>query len=171
MGWKAIYKDGTEIDEGNAGRPVQDGENGKLLIIAQEDFGRTVAVDLINGVILFDYDSLEVVDGNPIINNAKFSFYMCDDSNIVGELAHYQPELVDWRDESGRKVIGEDGRFVKVRNDHYVPLTFRPIWFTRYTNGTPTKVIGLQTTLPKEQGGKNAKKMVMIYEDGRIGID
>jgi hypothetical protein len=171
MGWRAIYKDGTERVEGVDGRPVQDGEEGKLLVITQEDFGHKVAVDLLKGVISVDYQEvrrdrnvdLEIVD-------PRMVFWICDETNIVGDLAHLNSVLVDLRDEDNRKVL-QDGKFVKVRNDILTSLTWRPIWFTRMTNGEPTKVIGAQTTMPKEQAGKNAKRMVVLFSDGRLGID
>jgi hypothetical protein len=171
MGWRAIYRDGTERVEGVDGRPVQDGEDGKLLVITQEDFGHKIAVDLVNGVIAIDYEEVRRDrNGDLEVVNPRMSFWICDETNIVGDLAHLSSTLVDWRDEDGRKVI-RDGRFIQVRNDTLTPLTWRPIWFTRMTNGMPTKVIGAQTTMPKEQAEKNAKKMVMLFEDGRLGID
>lgn len=171
MGWRAIYKDGTELREETHGRPVQDGEEGKLLVIAQEDFGHNIAVDLINGVLAIDYESLDFLDGQIQLTNTKSYLCINDETNIVGDLYFVDQEFVDLRDEEGRKVIGADGRFVKVRNDHLRPLIWRPIWFTRYTNGLPAKVIGAQTTTPPEFGNKNVKKMVCIYPDGRLGID
>lgn len=171
MGWRAIYKDGTELQEGTHGRPVQDGEEGKLLVIAQEDFGHNIAIDLIKGVVAIDYESLEVVDGQIQISNPKCYLWINDDTNVVGDLYFVDQEFLDYRDEDGRKVLDANGRYVKVRNDKLRPLVWRPIWFTRYTNGLPTKVIGAQTTTPPEFGGKNVKKMISILADGRLGID
>jgi hypothetical protein len=49
---------------------------------------------------------------------------------------------------------------------------WRPIWFTRVTNGTIlTKIVGLQTTLGVPYKRKNIKKMISLFEDGRVGID
>lgn len=170
MGWRAVTKDGEELREETHGRPVQAGEEGNLLVIAQEDFGHNIAIDLIHGVIALDYNSMSVQNGTIELTDTKNFIHICDETSIVGELFHLEQEFVDYRDESGRKVI-RDGEYVKVRNDLLTPLTWRPIWFTRYTNGIPTKVIGAQTTLPKEYGGKNVKKMISIFADGRLGID
>lgn len=170
MGWRAIYKDGSEKIEGVDGRPVQDGENGELLVITQEDFGHKVAIDLINGIIYLGYEDARVQNGAVEIISPKSVLWICDETNIVGDLAHIEQEFVFLRDEDGKRIL-QDGKYVKVRNDILHPLQWRPIWFTRMTNGIPTKVIGAQTTMPKEQGGKNAKKMVSIFSDGRLGID
>ena len=51
MGWKAFTKDGEYLSEETHGRPVQAGEEGSLAVIAQEDYGHKVSIDLINGVI------------------------------------------------------------------------------------------------------------------------
>lgn len=177
MGWRAIYKDGHEIAEDTPdeegvihGRPVQAGEEGQLLIIAQEDYGRSVAVDLVNGIIAIDYEQLNMQNGSVELHNPKFVFWICDETNIVGDLRHVKATFPYARDEDGKRILHE-GKYVRVRNDEHIPLTWRPIWFTRLTNGVPTKVIGAQTTQPKEMNNKNAKKMVSIFVDGRIGID
>lgn len=179
MGWRAFYKDGTEKNESDTnedgtqkwGRPVEDGEQGNLACIAQEDFGRSVAIDLINGIVALDYNYLGVQNGTVELSDPKLMFWICDETNIVGELAHIQTSFPYAKDEYGKMIMGDDGRFVKVRFDKIIPLTWRPIWFTRYTNGVPCKIVGAQTTLPKEQGGKNTKKIITIFSDGRIGID
>lgn len=172
MGWIAITKGFEILREETHGRPVQAGEEGNLLVIAQEDFGHRVAIDLVNGIVFVDYDDLSVQNGTVGIANDKMRFVICEETNIVGELAHVEQRL-DWhRDESGKKVLDpETGRFLQVRSDILTPLTWRPIWFTRWTNGQPTKVIGAQTTLPKEYGGRNVKKMISLFGDGRLGID
>lgn len=178
MGWISINRDGEILREETHGRPVQAGEEGKLLVIAQEDFGHKVAVDLNNGVIAIDYDSLGIQNGTVEIANPKLMFWICEETTIVGELAHYKAELVPQKDEKGKLVYERDSegkkiynKPVMVRNDILTPLTWRPIWFTRNTNGIPTKIIGAQTTLPEMQGSKNVKKLVSLFADGRIGID
>lgn len=178
MGWRAIYKNGKEKNESDTnedgtqkwGRPVEDGEKGQLAVIAQEDFGRSIAIDLINGIVALDYEHLGVQNGTVELGGDKFRFWICDETNIVGDLAHVKTSFPYAKDEDGKMIMGEDGRFVRVRFDKLIPLEWRPIWFTRMTNGVPTKVIGAQTTLPREQGGGNVKKMLSIFTDGRIGI-
>jgi hypothetical protein len=178
VGWKAIYKDGTikneeDINEDGLpkwGRPVEDGNNGLLLCIAQEDYGHKIAVDLINGIIALEYDEIGVQNGTVELHNPKIFLWICDETNIVGELRHVKTTFPFARDEDGKKILHE-GKYVKVKNDEHIPLTWRPIWFTRYTDGVPTKIIGAQTTQPKEQDNRNAKKMVSIFIDGRLGID
>lgn len=155
MGWIAYNKDGTTLNETEHGRPVQDGEDGKLRAIVQEDFGHKVFVDLINGVIVIDYDSIDAQGGNIGMVNPQTVLYVCDETNIIGELFSLK---------KGR--ANKDGWF-KQRTE---PFVWRPIWFTRHTNGMPTKVIGLQTTLGVPYSRKNIKKMVSLFEDGRIGI-
>jgi hypothetical protein len=202
MGWIAIYKNGKiekEGDEG-VGRPVQAGENGELLAVAQEDFGRTVLVDLTKGTIAIDFESPVTIQNNTIeLRNPKLTFMICEETNIVGELFHVKHEFLPWYNcmqtkivdgqevacddghtdykikcENGhmrRPVLQPDGSPVMVRNDHISPIIWRPIWFTRYTNGMPTKIIGAQTTTPEIEGARNIKKLIMIYADGKIGID
>lgn len=171
MGWRAINRNLDETREETHGRPVQAGEEGNLLLIAQEDFGHNIAIDLINGVIFIDYEYLQIQNDTIEIANDKARILICDETNIVGELMNLRQELVYFKDEQGRRVITPEGRFQMVRNDILTPLIWRPIWFTRWTNGDPVKVIGAQTTLPPLQGSKNVKKMVMLYPDGRIGVD
>lgn len=178
MGWIAIYKDGRvekENDPG-VGRPVQAGEEGLLRAIIQKDFGHKVAVDLEQGIITI---------------NENTTFSICEETNIVGDLFHIEHEFVPWYgpvcpycyhvENTGNKACPNcgkeraqmihDGNLVTVRNDTTRPVVWRPIWFTRVTNGVPTKVIGAQTTTPEIEGAKNVKKLIMLYEDGRIGID
>lgn len=173
MGWRAIDKQGNETFEDRDGRPVQLGEEGNLLVITQEEYHRRVAIDLVNGIIHIDYDSVGVQNGQVEIAGSKISLWICDETNIAGDMYHVEHRLRDHRDEDGKRVLYE-GRFVQVRDDILTPLTWRPIWFTRNTvpsDQGPTKVVGAQTTLPKTQGGKNVKKMVSLFPDGRIGID
>ena len=170
MGWIALTKDGDTYQEGDpnperGGRPVAKGEEGSLAIIAQEDFGHKVAVDLYNGVIAIDYESLGFQDGQIELVNPRTIIWICDETNIVGDLFDIKAEFFDYVDEKGRKYI--DTRLndtIKLRNDIVIPLIWRPIWFTRFTNGLPTKVIGAQTTLPTNYGGKNIKKMVSFLK-------
>lgn len=178
MGWRAIYKDGTikneddRNEDGNQkwGRPVDDGENGKLLLISQESNGHKIAVELVHGFIVIDYETFGVQNGSVEISGPYPPLWICDETNIGGELAHHTERFYPARDENGRKILLENGKYQNVKDDIYTPVIWRPIWFTRMTNGMPTYVIGAQTTLPKEQGGKNLKKMVNIFVDGRLGI-
>jgi len=155
MGWKALHKDGTIIEEGTAGRPVAAGEEGQLAMIAQEDYGHSIAVDLINGAILFEYTQFSVQNGTVEIN-PQYRIAICDETNIVGDLFDIE-----------KSEPNEEGWFSQT----IVPIIWRPIWFTRVTNEYQTKVIGAQTTLPAVYGGKNVKKLVSLFDDGRIGID
>lgn len=177
MGWKAITKDGEVYQEGDpnparGGRPVAKGEEGSLAVIAQEDFGHNIAVDLYYGVIAIDYDSLGMQNGTIELSNPRVMLWICEETTIVGELANMKTEYIPYEDDKGRRYIDPSSKeLIQVRNDTIIPLVWRPIWFTRVTNGIPTKVIGAQTTLPIEYGGRNVKKMVSIFADGRLGID
>lgn len=156
MGWIAYYPDGTIVSEDTHGRPVQDGQDGKLRVIIQEDYGHKVGIDLVNGVIFIDYESIDFQNGTFGVGNPKIVLYVCDETNIAGELFDViasEPDSEGWFENT------------------IVPLQWRPIWFTRITSGIPTKVIGLQTTLPEAHGNKNVKKMISLFVDGRIGID
>jgi hypothetical protein len=176
MGWRSISKTGEIRYEGHpdpelGGRPVDQGEEGALLVIEQSDFGHRVCVDLVHGIVLIDYEEDITLQGNTLeAKNPKTVLFACDDTNILNEYKHLNQELVLARDEMGRKVHDDKGNLVKVRNDHLVDLKFRPIWFTRFTNGIPTKVIGLQTTTPVEMGSRNVKLLVSLFADGKIGI-
>lgn len=159
MGWIAIYKNlkVEREDDPGVGRPVQAGENGELVVIAQEDFGHKVAIDLVNGVIALDYESFELKDGGLDLTNVRTFLSICEgETNIIGEYRH---RIATEPDEKGNYTI------------EYPPLLWRPIWFTRFTNGVPTKVIGAQTTTPELNGSRNVKKMIAIFADGRLGID
>lgn len=175
MGWRSIHKNGeirTEGLESPLGdRPVAQGEEGNLVCIEQSDFGHRVSVDLIHGIIFIDHENeVTVQNGTIEISNPKATLFLCEETNIVAEYKHVQTTF-DWaKDEFGKKLRREDGQGYKVRTDHLSDLTFRPIWFTRYTNGMPTKVIGVQTTTPEIQGAKNIKLMVSLFIDGKIGI-
>lgn len=171
MGWIAITRNNEILrEEDGIGRPVEAGNNDELLAVAQEDFGHKVLVDLINGAIILEYDTLGVQNGSIEFTGAKVIFLICEETNIVGEYKHLRQEFVDYRDEDGRKIL-QDGRYVKVRNDILTDLQWRPIWFTRVIGGIPTKIIGAQTTTPEIQGAKNVKKLISIFADGRLGID
>lgn len=183
MGWIAITKSGERFAEGDpdparGGRPVQKGEEGELAVIAQEDYGHRIAVDLYNGIIAIDYEELGVQNGSIELSGPKAMIWICEETTIVGEMAHYRAEFVQWKDENDKPVYQRDSdgkklydQPVLVRNDILTPLEWRPIWFTRTIAGVPTKVIGAQTTLPEDFGSRNVKKLVSLFADGRIGID
>jgi hypothetical protein len=177
MGWIAITKNRETYREGDpnpefGGRPVAKGEEGSLAVIAQEDFGHKVAVDLFLGVIIIGYDSIGEQNGQVEVSNPGTMLWICDETNIAGELMNMETEYIPYEDEKGRRYIDPGTKeVINVRNDTLIPLVWRPIWFTRLTNGIPTKVIGAQTTLPPEYTGKNVKKMVSLFADGRLGID
>jgi hypothetical protein len=183
MGWIAVYKDNRIIREGDTfinkkgetegvGRPVDDGNKGLLKVIGEESFGHTVAVDLINGVFAIDYTPPFALQNGSIDINPKFMFWAIDgESNIVGELTHWHTKLDNKLDENGKPILDVNNKHVKVKTDILTPLIWRPVWFTRYTNGVPCKVIGAQTTLPKEQKSKNYKKLITLFSDGRVGIE
>jgi hypothetical protein len=175
MGWIAISKSGEILHEEEHGRPVADGQKGKLAVIAQQDYGHTVAVDLINGIIAIDYETLGVQNGTVELTNAKTFMWICHDTMIAGELKHIKATLEPFMEEqeNGEMVQRVDQATqepVFVRTDIVKPVVWRPIWFTRWINFVPTKIIGAQATLPKAHGGKNVKKMVMLFPDGKIGI-
>lgn len=177
MGWKSVNKNGEIRYEDHAdpelgGRPVQQGEEGNLLAIIQEDYGHLVVIDLMEGFIAIDPSGWEYQNGRVYIHDAKTILWVCDDTNIVGEMAHVAHTFELKRDEQGRKVHDEKGKLVETKTDVLTPLTFRPIWFSRHisTLPAPIKVVGLQTTLPELQGGANLQMKVMLYSDGRIGI-
>lgn len=157
MGWISYHKDGTILSEGaNDGRPVKEGEEGNLKVIVQEDYGHKVAVDLLSGLIVIDYDALDIQGGNMGIQNPRTILFVCDETVIVGELFKVRKTKPD-----------KEGWFDHIR----IPLVWRPIWFTRNISGVPpVKVIGLQTTLGVPYKRKNIKKMVSLFPDGRIGI-
>lgn len=160
MGWKAFFKDGTIMSEGVDGRPVQAGEEHLLWFITQEDYGHKVLVDLINGVIVLDYEGEITTQNSTVeIHNPKSILYVCDETNIVGELV---------------EVTRARGRATKegVVKQNITPIKWRPIWFSRVTMGAgTTKVIGLQTTTGKTYGNKNIKKIISLFPDGRVGIN
>jgi hypothetical protein len=159
MGWEAYYRDGTVVrEEDGAGRPVIDGDEGKIAIIAQRDYGHYIGVDLDHGIIFVDLEKIEF-QGEWYFVNFKSYFWITEETNTVGAMQFIrrltEPDEQGWVDQ-----------------EIYSPK-WRPIWFTRFTNGDPTKVIGCQTTLPDENGvpGKNVKKLVCLFSDGRLGIN
>lgn len=191
MGWRAIYKDLRFVkEEDGIPRPVKDGQEDQLCVIAEESYGHSVAVDLVNGIIAVDYDHLAVQNGT-IEVTAKALLWICEETNLVAEFSDLKQELEPWyrcpedddpgssnKDETcanghaRQAVLHEDGTPVHVRTDILIPLVWRPIWFIRHTlPGGDCKVIGAQVTLPESQGSRNIKKLVTIFEDGRIGID
>jgi len=155
MGWLAINKTDQILREDQDGRPVQQGEEGNLKFILQEDFNQKVAVDLINGVVIIGYDDWGIQNGTVEIHNPRTVLYLCEETNVVGELMNIEPSEADAK-----------GDYVNT----ITLLQFRPIWFTRVTAGIPAKIIGLQTTTPKEYGGRNVKMLISLFSDGRIGI-
>lgn len=141
---------------------MEQGEKGNLAIIAQEDYLHSVAVDLIAGRIIFGYEELSVDPETKEINikNPKYVMSICDETNRVHDLF--------WTDESKPDKKGDVFR-------EYRPIEWRPIWFSRTTMSAVgtivVKVIGAQTTLPPEFGGKNVKKLISLFPDNTIGID
>jgi hypothetical protein len=156
MGWIAITKDYQVLREGEVGRPVEAGNDGDLLFIMQEDYGHRVAIDLLNGTVILGYDDWIVENNDVQIVNPNVIFRVCEETNVAGE-------LFDIEQSEG------DANGWVTNTFHYVK--WRPIWFTRVTNGDPTKVIGLQTTLPQAHGGRNVKKMISLFSSGAMGID
>lgn len=165
MGWVAItqdYKllqeeDGiTEFNPGG-GRPVAMGNKNKLRVVGASAYGHSVAVDLLNGVIALDYTRIGVQNETIELENVKNFIAICDETAIVGEMKKRKATIPD-----------EDGNYYMT----YTDLIWRPIWFNRMisTLPGPVVVIGAQTTLPKDQGGRRIKKLVSLFPDGRIGI-
>ena len=165
MGWIAITKeyqvlreeDGITENNPGGGRPVELGNEGGLLVAGVAGNGHSVAVDLVNGVIAIDYESLGVQNQSIELAGAKFIFSICEETNIIGEYKHRKTTKPD----------KEGNYFI-----NYEPMIFRPIWFTRNisTLPGPVFVMGAQATTPKEQGKRNIKKIVSLFPDGRIGI-
>jgi hypothetical protein len=156
MGWTAYNKDGTVLNEGEHGRPVQAGEDGQLRFITQEDYGHKVALDLERGVILLDYEAVDAQGGNIAVANARSIIYVCDETSIVGDLFKLH-----------KTKPNKEGWF----KQKAIPFTWRPIWFTRHINNDAVKVVGLQTTLGTPYKRKNVKKLISLFPDGRLGID
>ena len=155
MGWIAIDKEDKILREDQDGRPVQQGEEGNLKFILQEDFGHKVAIDLINGVVILGYSEWGIQNGTVEIHDPRAVIHVCEETNVMADLMHTIASEPD-----------NQGNFTST----FTPLTWRPIWFTRVSAGVPAKVIGLQTTTPKEYGERNIKCMVSLFSDGRIGI-
>lgn len=161
MGWIAINKQGETLHEATSGRPVQAGEEGELLVIAQEDYLHSVAVDLVNGIIHMDYEELRIdPEIGIVIKNPKTVFHICDETNRVGDLFNTESSKPD-----------DEGYYTNT----YTRIQWRPIWFSRTTMAPAgtfvIKCIGAQATLPKEFGGKNVKKVISLFPDNTIGID
>jgi len=121
-----------------------------------EEFGHKIAVDLTQGALIIDYENLSIQNGTTEIHNPKLVIYICDETN----------RLFDFLHEDKTEPDADGNYFVNFR-----PLLWRPISFIRWTNGQPCHVIGAQTTLPENYGGKNVKKMVSLFMDGSLGID
>jgi hypothetical protein len=163
-GWLAITRNYELLRENNEdgtssgqGRPVDAGNNNELLIIGDSEYGHSVAVDLVNGMIAIDWTNFGIQNETVEID-PKIVFAICEETNIIGEYQH--------RTESE---VAEDGGYTI----EYSPMIWRPIWFKRMisTLPGPVIVIGAQTTLPVEYGGRNIKKLVSLFPDGRLGID
>lgn len=172
MGWKSLDKQGNWLSEDEHGRPVQAGEEGNLVMITQEDYGHLIVVNLINGIINIDPKGYPTIQNGTIEIDGGAQLWLCEDTSIVGDMAHLSHTYELKRDEKGRKMRDEKGNLIEIRTDHLTPLTFRPIWFTRHYAAlpAPVKIIGVQVTLPELQGGANYKRMVMLFPDGRLGI-
>jgi len=110
---------------------------------------------LLNGVVIIGYDAWNIQNGTVEIQNPRTVLYLCEETNVVGELMNIEPSEADAK-----------GDYVNT----FIPLQFRPIWFTRVTAGVPAKIIGLQTTTPEEYGGRNVKMLISLFSDGRMGI-
>lgn len=162
MGWLAVNRSGIMLREDVDGRPMEQGEQGNLLVIAQEDYLHSVAIDLVNGKILLGYEELSVDPETKEINikNPKYVLSICDETNRVHDLFHTEETKPD-----------AEGNILRT----YKPIEWRPIWFTRNTFSPIgmiiVKVIGAQATLPKEFGGHNIKKLVSFFPDNTLGID
>lgn len=165
--WRAFTKDGQHLFEGKHGRPIEAGNNGELVAICEEENHHQILVDLIHGVIIIGYDGVEISEETKTlqVNGPKLFIWIADETNIVGDLKEVVRKEVTPPPEEEFK----EGWYSETE----YPLIWRPIWFTRHVIGavtTQVRVIGAQTTLPEMYGGHNVKKMVMLYDDGRIGI-
>lgn len=135
------------------GRPLDK----ELSFIGAEEYNHKVGVDLVNGAIIIDYQELGIQNGTTEIHSPKLVMYICDETNrLFGVLDVQRISEPD-----------RDGNYI----NSVKALVWRPISFTRWTNGVPTYVVGAQTTLPENYGGKNVKKLISLYDDGSIGID
>lgn len=170
MGWTAIYRIGDKVvrEEDGVGRPVDAGNNGELAVIAQEGYGHKVAVDLVNGVICLGFDSIGSQNGTIELVNPGAFLWICEETNIVGDYKHITSEpMTDDEIVAQGRPSGEPGWL----KNTYSEVVWRPIWFSRVTAGVPAYCIGAQTTTPDGQGGRNVKKLVTLFADGRVGID
>lgn len=159
MGWIAYHKDGTVTQETHDGRPVKEGEEGKLSFIIQEDYGHKIGIDLINGVIIIDFEGLEIQNGGVYITNPKAVLYVADETSVIAELQKVK-----------KTKPNKEGWF----EYKHEPFQWRPIWFSRnfaMAAESAVKVVGLQTTLGAPYKRRNIKKMVSLLPDGRIAID
>lgn len=165
MGWIAITRenkilreeDGITENNPGGGRPVEAGNNNELIAIGIKEYGHSVAIDLVNGVVAIGWDDMSVQNGTVELHNIKFMFTICEETNIVGEFKHRKTTKPD-----------KKGDYLITYSD----MIFRPIWFMRHisTLPAPVHVIGVQTTTPREQGKRNIKKVISLFPDGRIGI-
>ena len=179
MSWKAITKDGfllAELNEDGSptglGRPVQAGQDGQLALVAEEDFGHKIAIDLNNGIVAIDYQRIGVQNGTIELDSPLVILNICEETSIVGDMRHLHQVFNPDKDENGEIKKDDNGETIYARTDYMMPLIWRPIWFIRHINTYGTiKIIGAQTTLPASQGGTNIKKLISIFEDGRLGID
>lgn len=121
-----------------------------------EEYGHKVAVDLVQGVLIIDYEKISIQNGTTEIHNPKTVMYICEETNRLFDIYDIESTEPD-----------EDGNYFNT----FKPLQWRPISFIRWTNGQPTHVIGAQATLPENYTGKNVKKMVSLFLDGSLGID
>lgn len=178
MGWIALYHDGTiKREEANesSGRPMQDGFDGKIRAIAQIDYNNSVAIDLRDGIIYFGFETMEMENGSIKFDRIIGVLHICEETTIVGDLVDLHSVLEPQFNEDGTpKLNSHDGTQVQFRTDYTQKLDWRPIWFTRVSiseQSSMVKVIGCQTTTPENFGGRNIKKLVSLFEDGRVGID
>lgn len=147
----------NQLVPGLNGRPVELGNNGGLRVAGATEYGHTVAVDLRDGILFIDPDNIEIQNDTVSLAGSKAIFYMCEETNILGEFKHRKTTKPD-----------KQGNYFAT----YDPMIFRPIWFNRIisTLPAPVIVIGAQTTTPSDQGKRNIKKMVSLFPDGRVGI-
>jgi len=165
MGWLAItsqYKllkeeDGITEENPGGGRPVDAGNNGELLAVGAQEYGHSVLIDLVDGVITIDFDSIGIQNGTIEVSNPRFVFSICEETSIVGEYKHRKTTKPD-----------KTGNYTII----YDPMVFRPIWFNRIISTLPgaVVVVGAQTTTPSAQGRRNIKKIVSLFPDGRVGL-
>lgn len=177
MGWIALYHDGTiKREEANepSGRPMYDDD--KIRAIAQIDYLNSVAVDLRDGIIYFGFETMTLQDGVLEFDRIIGVLQICEETTIIGDLKHIRSELEPQFNEDGTpKMNTADGTQVQLKTDYETPIQWRPIWFSRVImsplGNVIVKVIGCQTTTPEVYGGRNIKKLISLFPDGRVGID